>query len=267
MWNKKATWPCREDIVRYDGMVAHQSVRRSARATGVESACVGRGRLRARGDRSLTCTAGERTPWLLPSSSSTDRTASQSAKEPTSIPCSHTSTTRARRTLGINVYSFALRPEEHQPSGTCNMSRIDNATLQLVLSNNTIGGEDTAKRCRLRDQLQCAPRHERHGRTCLLQLSNNLFHGLISIKYEHYNIHTLYMASNTGELVLIGVVLIFSSFLILSYNSGTFVAPPQREIVVVQPRPPGGMGAPFGYRVRSISDVAPLDPEDDDGMW
>ena len=32
---------------------------------------------------------------------------------------------------GINVYSFALRPEEHQPSGTCNMSRIDNATLQL----------------------------------------------------------------------------------------------------------------------------------------
>jgi hypothetical protein len=32
---------------------------------------------------------------------------------------------------GINVYSFALKPEEHQPSGTCNMSRIDNATLNL----------------------------------------------------------------------------------------------------------------------------------------
>jgi len=46
---------------------------------------------------------------------------------------------------GINVYSFALRPEEHQPSGTCNFSRIDNATLQLVLSNETVGGEDTAK--------------------------------------------------------------------------------------------------------------------------
>ena len=29
---------------------------------------------------------------------------------------------------GINVYSFALRPEEHQPSGSCNFSRIDNAT-------------------------------------------------------------------------------------------------------------------------------------------
>jgi hypothetical protein len=46
---------------------------------------------------------------------------------------------------GINVYSFALRPEEHQPSGTCNFSRIDNATLQLILSNATVGGSNTAK--------------------------------------------------------------------------------------------------------------------------
>ena len=46
---------------------------------------------------------------------------------------------------GINVYSFALRPEEHQPSGSCNFSRIDNATLQLVLSNATVSGTSTAK--------------------------------------------------------------------------------------------------------------------------
>ena len=46
---------------------------------------------------------------------------------------------------GVNVYSFALRPEEHQPSGTCNFSRIDNATLQLVLSNATVTGTNTAK--------------------------------------------------------------------------------------------------------------------------
>ena len=46
---------------------------------------------------------------------------------------------------GINVYSFALRPEEHQPSGTCNFSRIDNATLQLILSNATVTGSSTAK--------------------------------------------------------------------------------------------------------------------------
>jgi len=30
----------------------------------------------------------------------------------------------------IGVYSFALKPEEHQPSGTCNFSRIDNAQLR-----------------------------------------------------------------------------------------------------------------------------------------
>lgn len=33
---------------------------------------------------------------------------------------------------GVNVYSFALNPEEHQPSGTCNFSRIDNATLSIT---------------------------------------------------------------------------------------------------------------------------------------
>ena len=35
----------------------------------------------------------------------------------------------------IYSYSFALSPEEHQPSGTCNFSRIDNAVLQLTYSN------------------------------------------------------------------------------------------------------------------------------------
>ena len=52
--------------------------------------------------------------------------------------------TRAPDT-GINVYSFSLRPEEWQPSGTCNFSRIDNATLQLVLSASTVAGTQTAK--------------------------------------------------------------------------------------------------------------------------
>jgi len=40
---------------------------------------------------------------------------------------------------GIYVYSFALKPEDHQPSGSCNFSRIDNAKLVL-----TIGGLGTA---------------------------------------------------------------------------------------------------------------------------
>jgi hypothetical protein len=38
----------------------------------------------------------------------------------------------------INVYSFAISPEEHQPSGTCNFSRIDTATL--VYESVTSGG-------------------------------------------------------------------------------------------------------------------------------
>ena len=37
---------------------------------------------------------------------------------------------------GINVYSFALKPEEHQPSGTLNMSRIDTAQLQVESNKN-----------------------------------------------------------------------------------------------------------------------------------
>jgi len=46
---------------------------------------------------------------------------------------------------GINVYSFGLRPEEHQPSGSCNFSRIDNAVMQLVLSAGAVSGVATAK--------------------------------------------------------------------------------------------------------------------------
>jgi len=38
----------------------------------------------------------------------------------------------------INVYSFALKPEEHQPSGTCNFSRIDNAKLDTSSSGTAI---------------------------------------------------------------------------------------------------------------------------------
>ena len=37
----------------------------------------------------------------------------------------------------IHVYSFALKPEEHQPSGTLNMSRIDTATA--IVSSSTPG--------------------------------------------------------------------------------------------------------------------------------
>jgi hypothetical protein len=57
----------------------------------------------------------------------------------------------------VYVYSFALFPEDPQPTGTLNFSRIDNATLQLELdpslfTNNTSSGgqdysADTAEIC------------------------------------------------------------------------------------------------------------------------
>ncbi len=42
----------------------------------------------------------------------------------------------ARADVSIpHVYSFALKPEDHQPSGTCNFSRIDNAVINIEHAN------------------------------------------------------------------------------------------------------------------------------------
>lgn len=41
---------------------------------------------------------------------------------------------------GINVYNFALKPEEHQPSGSLNMSRVDMCTLHLNLAQEAVHG-------------------------------------------------------------------------------------------------------------------------------
>jgi len=49
----------------------------------------------------------------------------------------HTGNGGVQTTDSLGVYSFALKPEEHQPSGTCNFSRIDNA--QLTFSKATTG--------------------------------------------------------------------------------------------------------------------------------
>jgi hypothetical protein len=47
--------------------------------------------------------------------------------------------------VGIYVYSFALQPEEHQPTGTCNFSRIDNAQVSVVLKSQTTSGSSQQK--------------------------------------------------------------------------------------------------------------------------
>jgi hypothetical protein len=40
---------------------------------------------------------------------------------------------------GIYSYSFALKPEEHQPTGTCNFSRIDNAQVSIKTAAGNSG--------------------------------------------------------------------------------------------------------------------------------
>ena len=47
----------------------------------------------------------------------------------------HTGHGSSIKSDAIAVYSFALKPEEHQPSGTCNFSRIDNAQLTAASAN------------------------------------------------------------------------------------------------------------------------------------
>lgn len=53
--------------------------------------------------------------------------------------------TRVPQTNYIYTYSFALRPEEHQPSGTCNFSRVDSSQLGITLRNTTTqpGNQDS----------------------------------------------------------------------------------------------------------------------------
>jgi len=60
---------------------------------------------------------------------------------------------------GINVYSFALKPEDHQPSGTLNMSRIDTATLMV----NTV------------DKMQGAPDRDVGGETAIDYSGINIY--------------------------------------------------------------------------------------------
>jgi hypothetical protein len=36
------------------------------------------------------------------------------------------------------MYSFAVHPEEHQPSGSCNFSKIDSAAIQMTLNGRDI---------------------------------------------------------------------------------------------------------------------------------
>ena len=49
------------------------------------------------------------------------------------------------RTMNTHMYSFTLNPEEHQPSSTCNFSRIDNAVLGLKFKTPAVNSNYTYK--------------------------------------------------------------------------------------------------------------------------
>ena len=44
------------------------------------------------------------------------------------------------KTCNTHLYSFALHPEDHQPSGTCNFSRLDNAIIHNTFNTASVNG-------------------------------------------------------------------------------------------------------------------------------
>lgn len=57
-------------------------------------------------------------------------------------------TMRALPRAGVYMYSFSLSPDQHQPSGSCNFSRIDNATLVLqyksMVANTALSAQSSS---------------------------------------------------------------------------------------------------------------------------
>ena len=52
-------------------------------------------------------------------------------------------TLQSKPAAGIYLYSFSLKPADIQPSGSCNFSRIDNATLVLTWRAGSVAGTET----------------------------------------------------------------------------------------------------------------------------
>jgi len=65
----------------------------------------------------------------------------------TQVAAHHSGNGGVQKADSIHVYSFALKPEEHQPSGTCNFSRIDNA--QLIYTNKPTDGGSSTTSCNI----------------------------------------------------------------------------------------------------------------------
>jgi hypothetical protein len=79
----------------------------------------------------------------------------------------------------IYLYAFGLRPEDHQPSGTVNMSRIDNAQLVYTLSDNA----------------QAAPSH---ATSAYGEVFSSTANGTLAVYARNYNV--LRIMSGMGGL-------------------------------------------------------------------
>ena len=51
---------------------------------------------------------------------------------------------KSKPAAGIYMYNFGLRPDEVQPSGSCNLSRIDNSTLVVTTKSGSVAYNDAA---------------------------------------------------------------------------------------------------------------------------
>jgi len=130
---KELVWCCPQDIITTGEDLWNLTLTDSAGAAAARSATVeaqphlssGVVRLAAGGE--LTDNAMTNFKLQL---NGQDRMASQDGKYYNQVqPLYHHSGCPAP---GVYSYSFALKPEEHQPSGSCNFSRIDNATAVIT---------------------------------------------------------------------------------------------------------------------------------------
>jgi len=102
---------------------------------------------------------------------------------------------------GINLYSFSINPQEHQPAGTCNFSRLSNVLLKLHLNDVTLFSSETTSG-NLQNlyinkiQLSDIPTFDYIGQT--IDISGGLYQYTIINYDDEHNIITVDTSNNTS---------------------------------------------------------------------
>ena len=121
---------------------------------------------------------------------------------------------------GINSYSFSINPQEHQPSGTCNFSRLSNVLLKLYLNDMIILSSETSVG-NLQNlyinkiQLSDTPTFDYIGQT--IDISGGLYQYTIINYDDENNIITVDTSNNTSINDNIYIGLDYS----INYNNNT----------------------------------------------